>query len=1081
MTQDGFLLHPVLLDAAFQMLGVPLLAQGEPFLPVGLERLELLATPGSALWCALRLRTADGPLVTADIDLADDDGRVVVRIVELRFQRASRRGARFAHPDWLYRLDWEPQALDLARAEWLPSPAAIAAALAPALAARFGDTAWYGDLWPGLDRLVAAYVRRALAELGLAWQAGRYIAGDELAQELGIVAGHRHLFGRLLSILAEQGEMTAAAGGWTLNESTLPPPETVAAQLAANFPQAGAELALVRQCGSGLAQALAGRSDGLDVLFPGGDFSVAARIYTDAPGARAINGLLRQAVAKAVAALPPQRALRVLEIGAGTGGTTAYLLPALPPACREYAYTDVSPLFLTQARARFGDYDFIDYRLLDIERDPLAQGCKPASYHLIVAANVLHATHDLKETLRHVATLLAPGGMLVLLEGMGPQPWLDVSFGLTEGWWRFNDAELRPDYPLLDVPRWKTLLQDGGFEAVEAISPDCAANRPVLRQAVLLARKPLAVAAETGVWLLLADRGGVAAGLAQSGLPCRIIDADAAITPELLRAQLGKQALRGIVHARALDVTAPNAAAEAGCKTLLDLLQALPALDLPLAPRLVLLTRGAVAADDDDVNPAQAPLWAMGQVLAAEYPELACRRIDLDAGTDAESIVRELAADAADNAIALRQGQRRVARLAALEQGSEEALVVRPEAAIIISGGLGDLGLATARWLVEDKGARRLVLAARRSLAEAGEEAQRQVAVMEAMGATVQVVATDVSDPQQVARLIAAAERDGPLGGVIHAAGILDDGVLAAMSWQRFAAVLAPKLAGAWNLHQACAGRPLDFFVLYSSLAAVFGPAAQANHAAANAYLDALAAYRRAQGLPAMSIAWGAWSAIGQAARKQAGGALDQKGIGSIAPAQGVAALAHLFAHPAAQAIVAPIHWDTFLAQTGAVPLFARWRQRAAAPTAAASVADLPSSLAGLPASEQRARVLARVRQEAARVLGLDGAQSIDIDLGFFDMGMDSLTAVELRNALQAAIGNSLPTTLLFKYPNARALADFLAGLLPGAAAPEATVSAAPATGGTSAAALDEVQGMSDAELAALIDAELAGMSGGAK
>jgi len=1045
---DGYHLHPVLLDAAFQMLGVPLLARGEPYLPVGLARLDLLRAPGTALWCALRVTRSEGPLVTADIELADDSGAVLARIGELRFQHASRaqlqRSLRFAHMDWLYRIDWEPQALDLPRADWLPPPAAIPAALLPQMQAAARDAGWYAELWPALDRLVAAHARRALADVA------------------DVVPAQQRLAARLRAIAAAQNEL-----------GPLPSSAALAADIAARFPQAAAELALVEQCGAGLADALAGRRTGLDVLFPDGDFGAAGRVYTDSPGAQAINGLLCAAVATALAALPPDRALRVLEIGAGTGGTTAHVLPALPANCSEYAFTDVSPLFLAKARERFAAYPFIDYRLLDIERDPAAQGFRPG-YHLIVAANVLHATRDLQQTLAHASALLAPGGLLVLLEAQGPQPWLDISFGLTEGWWRFADSGLRPDYPLLDLPRWSSLLTDSGFAEVDVVSPDRAAAA-VLRQAVVLARKP--PAAEATQWLLLADRGGVAAALAQSGLPCRVLAADAPIDAASLRAQ---PPFGGILFARGLDAENPDGA-EAACGALLALLQALPALELAQAPRLAVLTRDATQA-----NPFQAPLWAMAQVAAAEYPELACRRIDLDADFSAGALLDELAATGDDDAVALRGAKRHVPRLAALPQGEEPTIAVRPEASIIITGGLGDLGLATARWLVEAQGARRLVLAARRGLAAADAATLEQVAALQALGATVDVVATDVSVAAQVAALVAAAERDGPLGGVIHAAGVLDDGVLATLSRDRFGAVLAPKLAGAWNLHRASAGRLLDFFILYASLAGVVGPAAQASHAAANAGLDALARLRSAQGLPAMAIDWGAWAEIGQAARKQAADGLAQRGIDSLAPAAGLAVLQHLFAHPAPQAIVAPIRWETFLAQAGAAPFFARWRgakaQAGASTANATSAADWLAGLAGLPAGERRARVLERVRQETARVLGLTSPASIDDAAGFFDMGMDSLTAVELRNALQASFACSLPTTLLFKYPNTGALAGHLSSLLPGAESAAATVpdSVAPTlTSGVAAVNATDVQTMSEDELAALIDAELDGLTGG--
>ena len=197
------------------------------------------------------------------------------------------------------------------------------------------------------------------------------------------------------------------------------------------------------------------------------------------------NGLLRESVRQSLAQLPPGRRLRMLEIGAGTGGATAAVLPVLPAGRTEYHYTDLSAGFFAGAATRFADYPFLEYRVLDIERDPLAQGFAPQRYDLVVAANVLHATRDLEQTLAHVRPLLAPGGLLILLEGLERQAWLDLTFGLLEGWWRFADA-LRPDYALVDGDAWSRLLTQQGFTEPTAVAP-----AGITQQAVILARRPV--------------------------------------------------------------------------------------------------------------------------------------------------------------------------------------------------------------------------------------------------------------------------------------------------------------------------------------------------------------------------------------------------------------------------------------------------------------------------------------------------------------------------------------------------------------------------------------------------------------
>ena len=529
---------------------------------------------------------------------------------------------------------------------------------------------------------------------------------------------------------------------------------------------------------------------------------------------------------------------------------------------------------------------------------------------------------------------------------------------------------------------------------------------------------------------------------------------------------------------------------------LLDLVQAIARTTWPQqAPQLVVATQGA-GGHAPDV--AQAPLWAMAQVAAVEAPTLDGLCVDLDpAQRDVEQLAAtlclELEAAAAASVLSARSAMsvawrdgRYEPRLQRAEANisSDAALPVRADAMYLITGGLGDLGLVTARWLVEEKGARFLTLVGRRAPSVA---AQQRIAAIEALGAQVQCMQADMADAHRVAQIVETAARIAPLSGVIHAAGSLDDAALTAMNWSQVATVLAPKVAGAWNLHRACAEHSLDFFVMYSSLASVLAPVGQANYAAANGFLDALAHYRRRLGLPAMTINWGPWSAIGQAMQRTSEAQLRQLGMGAIAPAQGVAVLAHLFDHPTAQVLVAAMDWDAMPEALAQRPLFANFRRHTAATQDAGNDGGLQARLQGLPQGEQRAQVLEAVKVAVARILGLESARVVEEDVGFFDMGMDSLTAVELRNALQAAAGVNLPTTLLFKYPTVQALTAFLADEIFGsnaAAASVAAVDAKPVESKPSEAAArpvdavtaESVSEMTDEELAAMIDAEMSGL-----
>ena len=311
------------------------------------------------------------------------------------------------------------------------------------------------EFQPPLDKLCAAYILRALQQLG--WKPRLYelISAASLAVHLGVANAHHRLLNRFLAILHEEGILKPAGTAWEVIR--LPDAtdiERERREVLERCPHRAAELALAERGGENLAAALRGEIDPVQILFPNGSFAIADKLYRESPSAKVFNGLARESIKAALARLGEDRTLRVLEIGAGTGGTSSYVLPEFPRERTEYTFTDVSPFFLAKARERFAEYPFVRYQTLNIEQDAETQGFAPRQFDLIIAANVLHATADLRRTLTNVKQLLAPEGLLLLLEVTRPQRWIDLSFGLTEGWWLFTDTDLRPSYPLLTQKDW---------------------------------------------------------------------------------------------------------------------------------------------------------------------------------------------------------------------------------------------------------------------------------------------------------------------------------------------------------------------------------------------------------------------------------------------------------------------------------------------------------------------------------------------------------------------------------------------------------------------------------------------------
>ena len=1415
--RNGLDVHPLVLDGCFQVIGVARLAGGRDpatYLPFGWERFWLTGPLPDRVVCHVRMSDASpaaeaetgepAEVLTGEINIYDPSGTPLGGLSGYTVKRATRAALLSAVEgvkDLLYEVVWRERALPpgITPADFFPSPTRVAAGsglLSEYLSAERVDAEDRNALLADLERWSRSRALATLEELGWQRRARETVDPDDLRQRLNVIPEHRRLFRRMLEMLARSGVLTADGDNFVVvvgPEDPLPEEmpkdlEEFATDMAERYPHGVTEVGLFRRCGGALAEVLLGRMDPLTLLFSSGD-PTPADLYLKAPVARAANKMLRDAVRALLAQLPDNRRLRVLEVGAGTGSATTYILPELPEGRFDYTYTDISAGFFAEAESRFGDGGgCIEYRTLDVEKDPIAQGYAPHSYDLIIASNVLHATRYLQETLGHCRALLAPSGQLVALENLSGLGWMDLTFGQLDGWWRFAD-DYRPHHALASPAVWRQALGDAGFTGAEVLGVDESSRTP--DKGVIVAQGPADVKEPRGVWVLAGDRGGLAEKLAadlaarnqtvmlaggeapEDGRPTaagpgvfeKAVEMEQRESWRSLMENLpGDEPLSGVVHLAALDGHGAGATTEdiaedvrrAGASAL-ALTQGISDADRTPKKGVWFVTRGAQVLERERAGElAGATLWGFGKAVTLEAPHLQPRMLDLDPAemTPVPDLVNELLYPDTENHIAYRFERRQVARLVRvgagperlslpeeadwvlapdpggvfekpyvqplpapplkprevrvgveasglnfwdvfrslgfipegnlgremcghiIEVGSdvstvsvgdhvvglgfgafaaqmvtheelvaaapsgasvtalatvpsafvsaalsyefsglkagdrvlihagaggvgiaaiqmaqaagaeifatasapkqaylrslgveqifdsrttafgreilettggagvdvvlnsltgegfidaslsclkhggrfvelarrdilseEEMAAVRPDvpysileldvlkktdpawvgrvlrevmarvsagelkpivhsrwplaeagAALrfmrsarhlgkivvttppllsgrlrqdrtyLVTGGLGGIGCAVAEWLA-DKGAGTIVLNGRRDPDAAAEET---INALRGRGVTVQVELADVSDAPAVDRMLARTDRElPPLGGVIHSVGVLSDAALTNQNWESFEKVLWPKILGGWHLHRATVDRDLDFFILFSSRVGVMGNPGQANHAAANAFLDQLAGHRRALGLPAQAIAWGAWSEIGEAAEQKERIERRRAALGGrwFTPQQGLKALENLVRQDATTSVVMSMDWSVFAeAVEDRPPLL---EDLLSATTdgksdAAASSGDLLSRLRQTPAGTHEELLVSFLQREVQAVLRLPSTPAPTV--GFFDLGMDSLMAVELRNRLNRAFSDeyTAPNTVVFDYPDIAALARHL-------------------------------------------------------
>ncbi|MFI6041631.1 SDR family NAD(P)-dependent oxidoreductase [Nocardia sp. NPDC051321] len=710
-------IHPAVLDSCFQSLSISM--GNDPnnedktlYLPVEVKRLSFYAKATGRVYCYGRAQVTDDiAYCYGDLWIVNEDGTLVAELEGFKgksITQSTEDGD--ALLQWLYEFRWHESPVRTKTripADTFPSVAALDAAVEPLVDELRHwpvNREYHAVTEAEMNELCVAYMTEAFYKLGMRFAVGRRFAVDEIAAEMGVADKHLRYLARVLELLSQHGITEQDGDAWRL----LVVPErvdTVAAlaELRGRRPdECVPELAVLERCGTELDAVLRDDVNPIELIFPEDEFQSVADLYGPSFSFGKANRLVSKVVAECVRELPADRPVRVLEIGAGTGGTTPYVLSELPAGRAEYVYSDITQLFLGKARHRFSEYDFIDYRVLDIEHDIEAQGFDPHYYDIVVASNVVHATASLSHTLGNVQRLLTSQGLLLVVEATVPPHWVDLTFGMTEGWWAFSDHELRPDYPLMREATWREFLPTVGFEGVQIFSdmatPEETGNSVILARTKAIDLAPYQPRVEAAPWVVLADVDGVGERyvtlLDEAGASGVIVtrgaefeqigdrafraransSADLQRVLEQVRANVGEVA--GVLHLWNLDFAGTELTTEAlpavesqGAYSVIALAQAVEELDWAQAPRLWIATAGAHVLDRAErVALSQVPSWGILRVLLSEHSSLRAKIFDFDPAARTEQRATQLFdellhVDTADEEVAFRADTRFIDRL----------------------------------------------------------------------------------------------------------------------------------------------------------------------------------------------------------------------------------------------------------------------------------------------------------------------------------------------------------------------------------------------------------------------------------
>ena len=958
---SGFLIAPDVLDNCFQVFGVWLMERfgSKAFVPTDTKAFRFYQTPQGPVEISVKL--PDQGLVNGRISAsfsiyssnglcAELDDFSVMQVDKDKLLKSFDR-----LDSHIYALTWE--------SEEIGDPQSAATRM-PEFKTAFDNRPMLersAKTLMALDVLADELVAHILHELGFSQRLGQKLPKATLLKALNISERHSRLFDRILEIGLDNKWLNESGQFYEVN--SIPKPDITRSIQAfkANYPHAAMELKVLYDCASNIPQVLTGKKDPLEILFPGGSTEVLSGFYNCDPFL-IMYDLCKNSFATWLEENGRGKKIKILEIGAGTGSTTKQLLPLLQGYQVDYAFTDISPLFLSVAQDACKEYPFINYRLLNIEESISGQGFNPESYDLIIASNVLHATRNLADTFKNVLALLKNNGSLFMVEGTMSMKWIDLIFGLTSGWWLFSDSDLRPKHATLSVEKWQSFLTSSGFAPPQFIEPFFEDKTATGQSVIWTQKKSEQPSQAAKVNWLLSDSNETT-----EGKKWEYPDAPFAIK---------------------IESKAENKSSEDHARTLLPLIEQLKFLQSahPTHKRLFIFY----------TTTAHQQIIGFWRVLQNEWLDWDINLVIADDISPA-LIQAEITSASKGDCSRWNRSGREVLRLRRKTLENSKPLDFRQKK-VLVTGASGGLAQALIGWLL-DKGAARIIGISRSRGLETINDKR------------VEYHYSDLLD------WVNDADLDGVFA-IFHLAGTLDNQLVVNQSAQTLLNVLRPKIDGALKLRHLAVKHSIPHLIHFGSSASWLGTVGQANHAYAN--FDLTAGSNNPGNLNEVSILWGAWTSGGAVAKYDAGSWVNRIGMSTIQTQEGLNLMDRIIGLGNRELGVFQLDWAKYQEVMKDTPLIQDFLGMNDELFSSSRIENSPEMFANFD------EVASWLEAELSYTLGYERRQSFDYDTGFFDLGLDSLTTLDLVKRIESKINAKLPSTVLFKYPTIQQLAGYV-------------------------------------------------------